>query len=270
MRDWNDAFDNSGYVVGASALPQMWAARAADYRQARSTSLEEGLAYGPGARHVFDLVHPQASPAGLVVFVHGGYWRRFDRSLWTDLAEGARTHGWAVALPSYTLAPEARIADITRDVAAAITAAAERVDGPIRLAGHSAGGHLVTRMLVEDGPLPTAVRERIALTLSISGLHDLRPLLKTQMNETLRLTAKEAASESPALLVPADAPRVVAWVGGAERPEFLRQARLLAMMWEGLEADMGLVIEPGRNHFTVVDGLKSADSPITTALLRPA
>ena len=36
--------------------------------------------------------------------------------------------------------------------------------------------------------------------VSICGLHDLRPILKTTMNKTLRLDAAEAARESPALL----------------------------------------------------------------------
>src|SRR3546814_5563195 len=51
------------------------------------------------------------SPAGLAVFVHGGYWMAFDKSSWSHLAAGAVARGWAVALPSYTLCPEARISD---------------------------------------------------------------------------------------------------------------------------------------------------------------
>ncbi|HAR29195.1 MAG TPA: alpha/beta hydrolase, partial [Bradyrhizobium sp.] len=112
---------------------------------------------------------------------------------WTDLAEGARSHGWTVALPSYTLAPAARISDITAEIAGAIASAAAQVSGPIRLVGHSAGGHLVTRMLCDDSRLEPEVYDRIVATLSISGLHDLRPLLKTAMNGTLRMNMGEAA-----------------------------------------------------------------------------
>ncbi len=96
---------------------------------------------------------PEGTPKGLLVFVHGGWWIAFDKSVWSHLAEGAVAAGWAVAMPSYTLAPEARIAEITREIGQAIEAAAARVAGQILLAGHSAGGHLVTRMVCRDTPL---------------------------------------------------------------------------------------------------------------------
>ncbi len=269
MRNWDDALANMAYVPGSEALPEIWTGRAAGYRSARP-SLRGDIAYGANPRHRLDLVLPDGSPKGLAVFVHGGYWMRFDKSFWTDLAEGARAHGWAVALPSYRLAPEARIGEITQDIGAAITAAAGLVQGPIRLMGHSAGGHLVSRMICDDSPLPAPVFDRIELTLPISGLFDLRPLLRTKMNETFKLTEAEAICESAALRRPRGEPRVTCWVGEAERPEFVRQSKLFATMWEGVDARIELVLDPGANHFTVVEGLKSPDSPIVAALLAGA
>ena len=91
-------------------------------------------------RAQFDLFAPDGPSVGLVVFVHGGYWMRGDKSLWSHLAEGARAHGWTVVLPSYPLAPEVGLDVIVEHIAQAVIAAADRVDGPIRLVGHSAGG----------------------------------------------------------------------------------------------------------------------------------
>lgn len=266
MRDWDDAYANSPHVPGSDRLPTLWAERAAAYR-ASLGAFRPDIAYGSGGRQRLDLVLPDGDSKGLVVFVHGGYWMRFDKSSWTDLAEGARSHGWAVALPSYTLTPAARISDITAEIAAAIATAAAQVAGPIRLAGHSAGGHLVTRMLCDDSRLEPAVHNRIAATLSISGLHDLRPLLKTRMNETLRLTMAEATLESAALCLPRGMSPVTAWVGGDERPEFIRQAELLANIWTGFEVPTRLVVEPGLNHFSVIEGLKDPSAAITMGLL---
>ncbi|MEE8454698.1 MAG: alpha/beta hydrolase, partial [Limibaculum sp.] len=138
---------------------------------------------------------------------------------------------------------------------------------PIRLAGHSAGGHLVTRMLCEGAPLPIAVAARIVSVLSISGVHDLRPLLRTAMNEDLQLDRAEAAAESPALLAPRPGVPVTCWVGSAERPEFRRQNALLANIWTGCGVATRAVEEPGRHHFNVIDGLCEPDSPLTEALL---
>ena len=81
------------------------------------------------------------------------------------------------------------------------------------------------------GVLPEAVTRRLARVVSVSGVHDLRPLLNTGMNATLRLTEAEAAAESPALAEPLADVAFTAWVGAQERPEFLRQARLIEEAW---------------------------------------
>jgi acetyl esterase/lipase len=269
-RDWDDAFANMAHVENSHMLPEFWATRASAYRAALPAGvIDEGVAYGTGARQVLDIVWPEGRPKGLAVFVHGGYWMRLDKSHWSDLAEGVRAQGWAVCIPSYTLTPQARISDITAEIGAAITTAAERVEGPIRLAGHSAGGHLVTRMLCDDSPLGEAIRGRIEHTLSISGLHDLRPLLHTAMNETLHLDVDEARVESAALHRPFGTSPLTCWVGAAERPEFIRQAQLMDMMWQGLDVPTRCHIEAAHNHFTILEGLKDDDAPITQAFTGP-
>jgi hypothetical protein len=122
-------------------------------------------------------------------------------------------------------------------------------------------------MLCTDAPLPAEVAARVEHTVSISGLHDLRPLLRTRLNDALRLDAQEAIAESPALAVPREGVRITAWVGKAERPEFLRQNALLANIWAGLGARTAAVEEPGRHHFDVIDGLADPDSPLLRAVL---
>ena len=165
-------------------------------------------------------------------------------------------------MPGYTLAPQARIHQITAQIAQAVTAAAARVDGPIRLAGHSAGGHLVSRMICAGSALPPEAVARIERVVSISGLHDLRPLLLNSLNETLHLDPAEAAAESPALLEKSGATEVMAWVGARERPEFLRQSALLAEAWPGT----GIEVETARHHFDVIDGLTGPDHPLCRAV----
>ncbi|MBU2963804.1 alpha/beta hydrolase [Citreicella sp. C3M06] len=260
--DLSDSYANGPYIAQAEDYPPRWAGAAAHFRKAMALSgrLREGLSYGPAGRNRFDLVLPKGSAAGLVVFVHGGYWMKFGRADWTHLAGGAVARDWAVALPSYEHCPQVRISDITRQIADAITAAAVEVSGPIRLAGHSAGGHLVARMLA-GGLLPDAVAGRLAHVMPISPLSDLRPLLQTDLNATLGLDAAEAEAESP-VLMPQPMVPVTAWVGGDERPAFIDQARWLSQAW-----GCGLVIEEGRHHFNVIDGLAAPDSAITDRLL---
>ena len=264
--DWDDAFANGAYIENGMSYPPLWAARAAAFR-AKADWAETDILYGEHPREKLDLFFPNDAPRGLVVIVHGGYWLKFDKSSWSDLAEGALGNGWAVAMPSYTLAPDARIENITLQVGRAIARAAEQVAGPIRLGGHSAGGHLVTRMVCDDSPLLPALLERVEGLVSISGLHDLRPLQLTTMNEQLQLTSKSAALESAVLHRPAGQAQVVCWVGGAERPEFLRQSALLVEAWGRAGARTQLVVDPGKHHFDVIDGLKDPQSDMTHTLL---
>lgn len=261
-KDWDDAYANMAHIPQASSLPARWASEAAAYRT-KADFIEYDIAYGSEQRHRIDIVWPEGDPRGLCVFVHGGYWMKLGKSDWTHFAEGARAAGWAVALPEYRLAPHARISEITTDIAVAIECAADRVGGPLRLSGHSAGGHLVARMICADTSLPNAVADRIEHVLSISGLHDLRPLMRTKMNQTLRLDLDEARRESPALQEPCNAASLTAWVGGGERPEFIRQAQLIDVMWQGFDVQIGSHIDGSHDHFSVLDGLKHPDSAIT-------
>lgn len=268
VTDWDDAYDNFGHIPEAASYPPRWGEQAAAFREGLSASGRARLdiAYGSEVRERLDLFMPEGTPKGLAVFVHGGYWRAFDKSMWSHFSAGALARGWAVAMPSYTLAPQARISHITRQVGAAITEVAKQVDGPVRLSGHSAGGHLVSRMICSDTPLAPDILDRIDHVISISGVHDLRPLMATKLNELLHLDLEEARDESPALLEPVNGVELTCWAGGAERPEFVRQNALLANVWTGLGADTECITTPHEHHFNVIDALADPDSELATRL----
>ncbi len=168
-------------------------------------------------------------------------------------------------MPSYTLCPDARIAGITSEIAAFLDRASAEVPGPIHLSGHSAGGHLVSRMLCTDVGLSSA--DRIAHVVSISGVHDLRPLLATQMNQILHLDAREARAESPVLHAPRPGARLTAVAGGDELPEFRRQNLLLPTIWHGLGAETRAFEIAGTHHLSVIAGLAEAESDLTRMLI---
>lgn len=268
VADFDAAYDNSGAVAGAAEFTPRWEREAASFRAALAARgrSEIDLAYGENPRQRLDLFRPESEARGLVVFVHGGYWKALDKSFWSHLARGAVESGFAVAIPSYRLAPEARLTRIAEDVASAIAMAAERIAGPLRLVGHSAGGHLVARMVSSGTPLAASVLARIDRVVPISGLHDLRPIRRTRMNDTLRIDAAEALAESPALLEPAHACPVHALVGAAELPELRRQSWLLASSWAGLGAPVEAAELPGRHHFDVIEELAIAGSQMTRIL----
>lgn len=112
-----------------------------------------GYAYGADPLQTLDLWQPQKAegPAPLILFVHGGGWKRGDKDDATGAAKVAHLteQGYALASIDYRLVPQATVEQQAADVAAAIAwvrANAGRLGidaGRIVLMGHSAGAHLV-------------------------------------------------------------------------------------------------------------------------------
>ncbi|MBX2826192.1 MAG: alpha/beta hydrolase [Gammaproteobacteria bacterium] len=270
ITDWDDAYANGAHVPGSENYPAEWSTKASEFRAEMLAvgHAQIDLSYGKQERAVYDQFEPAEPPKGIVVFVHGGYWMKLDKSYWSHLAAGAIRRGQRVIIPSYTLCPQHTIQAITQQIAQLITAVGHDNDLPLRLAGHSAGGHLIARMLCADGVLAPALQKRVENAISISGVHDLRPLQLTRMNMTLGLTQSMAEKESPVLLRPAQNTRLTCWVGADERPEFIRQAELLASMWFGLGVESRCHIEPDRHHFDVIEDLTEPDSDLVETLLQ--
>jgi len=269
--DFDDAYANMAHIPDAESFVSVWTRDASLFR-AGWPGQQSDLAYGDDQRHRLDLFYPETKPKGLVIFFHGGYWRAFAKEDWSHLATGPLGNGYAVAMPSYRLAPDVGLDEIARDAAAAVTMAADLIAGPVYLCGHSAGGHLVTRLVCGARLLPPKVLERIAGVTSISGVHDLRPLRFTAMNAVLQITERLADSESPALLLPCPAlrdgtVRLSLWVGANERPEFCRQTDLLGLIWGGLGVPVKVTHQPSRHHFDVIDGLRDRQGGLIDAVL---
>lgn len=258
MDDLSDAYENAAHIPGAEDYPPRWEREGDAFRRAMgATGQLRELA--PDGAPPCDLYLPSARPDGLLVFVHGGYWKALSPDVFAWVAQGPMARGWAVAMARYTLAPAARIAAITREVAATVEAAATAVpDVPVVASGHSAGGHLSARM--GCGGVLGPAGDRLAKVVPISPLGELEPLMQTGMNAILRIDAAEAAAESPARHPLRAGTAAEVWVGAEERPAFLEQARGLAAAW-----DAPLTVLEGRHHFDVIDGLADADDPLACA-----
>lgn len=252
-------YENGGFIPNAEAFPPRWVAEATAFRATIRCDLD--VSYGDHPRESLDLFWPQETPKGLMIFVHGGYWKSRSKSDWSAFAEGGLAAGWAVALIGYPLAPEWRIHQITSSVAKGIAVAAGLIDGPIAISGHSAGGHLTARMCMA-GILPEAIAARVSRAVAISPLSDMRPFLRLSWNDVLRLDQTEAEAESPILGAPLAHIEVTSLVGGAERPAFLDHAKWLAEAW-----DCAHMILPKRHHFDIIDPLRDPRSEMMSALL---
>ncbi|WP_225029731.1 alpha/beta hydrolase [Xinfangfangia pollutisoli] len=257
---WPDpdrAYANGDFIPDAAAHVQRWEAQSRAFRASQPNARLD-QPYGPGPRQRYDLFLPEGPARGTLVFVHGGYWLAFGPQDWSHLAAGPLAQGWAVALPGYTLAPQARIAAMVAEIAQACRQLADALPGPLHVTGHSAGGHLAARMGCADLDLP------VTRIVPISPLAELGPLMATQMNATLGIDAAEAAAQSPARLALRPGCSAHVWVGAQERPDFLWQARTLAEEWA-----CPWTVAPERHHFDVIDALADPGSDLVRTLLAP-
>lgn len=154
-------------VLAVGALQREQASAAAP-TVAPPAAVEADIAYGTHPRQRFDL-HAPANPRGAptIFFVHGGGWRRGDKTH----AIGAKAAHWTAAgafvvSTNYRLVPDADPVEQAHDVARALAAAqrevARRGGDPeaFALMGHSAGAHLIAllaaspRVVQEAGVRP--------------------------------------------------------------------------------------------------------------------
>ena len=238
-----------------------WAAQSAMVR--RSLPCQLDVPYGDGPRQRLDAFAARQAGAPLVVFVHGGYWKALDKSFHSFIAGAAHALGAATVIPSYTLCPQARIGDITLQMARAVAWAwrhARTLNADprrISVVGYSAGGQLAAMMLtcawnVLDPALPRDVVKR---ALGLSGLYDLQPLLHVpSLQEVLRLDPAQVAACSPARLPAPTRGQLFSLVGGDESGEYLRLNRLIQQSWGRERVPLAQVL-PGLNHFSLVDAL---------------
>jgi arylformamidase len=230
---------------------------------------ELGLSYGSSLRQFIDMFSARpAVTAPLALFIHGGYWRSLDPSLFSHMARGLNAHDVTVAVVGYDLCPEVTIAEIIEQIRHACLFLWLRTGQRMMIYGHSAGGHLAATMLATEwqARYPKAPPDLVPAAYSISGLFDLTPLVGIPMAHDLRLDESEARSVSP-LFWPAPKGRPFdAVVGALESSEFLRQSRTVADTWGKAGAQTRYEAIPGTNHFTVIDALADPHSAMVGRL----
>lgn len=213
------------------------------------------LAYGGTQKERLDVYPAIGKSRGVMVYLHGGYWRSMDKRDMAFVAEPFVTAGVTVVLVNYNLAPDVTLDKIVSEVRAAcgwVWHNVWRYGGDrdrIHVAGNSAGGHLTAMMAATEWPRidPTLPADLMKGGAALSGLYDLEPLLFTSVNDSIMLDGESAARNSPVHFRPAPHVRLVLAVGELESAEFKRQTRVLAQAWH--ELSIQPLIVPARHHF---------------------
>jgi len=150
---------------------------------ARYPHLSRGVAFHPAMQPRLDVYSPPAgSGHPVLLFVHGGAWKDYDRRLFAAVAMKLLPHNLVVVIPDHTLYPHAGYEQMAREMAAAlcwtIDHAGQYGGDPQRvtIAGHSSGAHLAflavmdPRFLDEQGKSAA----QVAGLVGMSGVYNVQ------------------------------------------------------------------------------------------------
>ena len=228
------------------------------------------LTYGPRPRNKLDFFTPKGLPVGLVLYIHGGYWQRGDKSVYSFIAEPFVRRGYSVAVMTYQMCPDVRLTEIApqaRNAVKWLWRNADELDiirNNFNIMGHSAGGHLTAEMLFTDwtreaDDLP---KDLLHAAVAVSGIYDFEPILFCSENEGLRMDDAEAKAASTIYRQPSvDVPHIVAF-GLNEPTDMHRQSRSYAKIFADDFSALEVIAVDGADHFETVDVIVDEDSEL--------
>ena len=250
------------------SLINTWFQRSEQFRSVVDNSVN--CQYDIGEKNKIDLFRCGKTNAPLYVFVHGGYWQRGDKSIYSFVAESFVRSGIDVALIGYHLCPESSMTGIVNQIRTALIwlwRNAHNYDiskDRINISGHSAGGHITGMILATDWKIISAdlPNDLVKTGIPISGIYQLEPLRKTTIADALGLDDAESMALSPHFFEPTTKAPILVTLGGSETSEFHWQTDQFVEKWKLNEAPLEYHAEPEVDHFGVVERLASKESQI--------
>lgn len=259
-RDADTALEDFPIIV------DLWLERSAKHREASGAQLD--IAYGDGEREKLDYFYSGDADGSLLFYIHGGYWQRGDKSMYSFVTEAFIKNGISVAVINYNLTPSVRMGQIPPQIRKAVAWCFHNSNqlkfdrDQIHVSGHSAGGHLTAMMMATDWPvfdnrLPV---DLVKTGIPISGVFELEPIVHTSLNDGPQMDIAEAIDESPTFIPPeTNAPQLVVY-GGGESSEFHRQSKDYTNKFRTVDRPMEIYEVPNDDHFAELERLAEENS----------
>ena len=160
---------------------------------------EKDLIYGISIDETLDLCLAKVDDSPLVIFIHGGYWQLLSKNDCLFPAKDFFDEGISYCSIDYTLAPHANIDEMIEQCIRAVQWLYQSAikygydEKKFFLIGSSAGAHLAAMTMLTDWEnydLPADIIKGCTL---LSGVYDIRPIVKTYINEPLNLDMQTAS-----------------------------------------------------------------------------
>ena len=218
-------------------------------------------------RNVLDVYVPKGAKGYPVLFlVHGGTWQHGSKDFFKLVGTAFAKRGIGVVCPNYRLSPKVRhpahVEDVAKAFAWTVDAIAAHGGDPkkIVVAGHSAGGHLVSLLATDESYLKAEKRSisDIKGVIGVSGVYSIPPVL---FDAIFGSDAKACKAASPLEHVHEQCPPCVLIYGDKDLPFLDAMAKDLGKKWTGLKCDAEVCEIKNRNHINVMyDASKSTDA----------
>ena len=230
------------------------------------------VAFGDLPGEKLDIWHGRGN-SPILLFIHGGYWRAFDKKMFRYVGERFVEAGATVVLNNYDLCPGVSMDEIVRqnrEALAWIHRNADNIGGDasrIHVTGHSAGGHLTAMLTAtswEEFGMPCNI---VKGAVPLSGLFDLEPLRLSYLNSDLRMDEETVYRNSPVHNLPRRMPPTVIAVGGGETDEFLRQSRIYVDACRERGFPVSYLEIGNLDHVWAAGSYRDRQSPLAAALI---
>ena len=234
---------------------------------------EKDLIYGISIDETLDLCLAEVDDSPLVIFIHGGYWQLLSKNDCLFPAKDFFDEGISYCSIDYTLAPHANIDEMIEQCIRAVQWLYQSAikygydEKKFFLIGSSAGAHLAAMTMLTDWEnydLPADIIKGCTL---LSGVYDIRPIVKTYINEPLNLDMKTASMLSPLFKVRSHTANLIISWGENETNEFKRQSIEFDKKWKACGNTSHLLEVKGNNHFDIVFNMMKKDCALRELII---
>lgn len=230
--------------------------------------VHEGIEFLPEHELRLDIYHP-ATPhetAPVVVFYYGGSWRNGERGWYRFVGDSFARLGAITVIADYRTFPEAPFPLFMDDAAAAVAwvqshRAQVGSNGPLLLAGHSAGAHIAA-LLATDGRYLEArgvPAEQVRGVIGLAGPYDFLPIESRKVREVFVDDTGARAAQPVHFVSPATPPFLL--IHGLEDDlVWPRNSQSMASRLEAVGQTSRLLLLPDMGHIELVFALGKDDA----------
>ncbi|MFT6390322.1 MAG: acetyl esterase/lipase [Cellvibrionaceae bacterium] len=220
--------------------------------------VEKNIAYGTHNRQRIDVYKPTTPSAQniTILFFYGGSWEEGSKDKYRFVAQALAEKGHQVVVADYRVYPEVLFPGFMSDAAQALAWAADHLDQPIVLMGHSAGAHIAA-MLALDSLYTSEFNvdaKRVIGLIGLSGPYDFLPLKRERL-KTIFNAADDIQNTQPINFVTSSAPPALLVHGLADTAVLPFNTKNLAKKLSDNGVNVTMKLYPDKTHGVTVGAL---------------